>query len=679
MSSTLSTLERISNKVVLTPLSEATKQLFTPIKIDSSEYLEIDLDKLGKHFITQATRLLPYSFDEGGHYYTIGGEKYYRNGSISLEVAERWQPRIPERKHLGYGKWSFACTDFTVLTIHHIWPKEKLLFANEVVELTYRYLLTRFFSQARNAVMGANFKETGIVPVMPFDFIDHPKLPLADYQKVALLASLDQEAYALFMEQGTGKTPIVINRICLEGGRKRKNKNKLYRALIICPSQVRLNWKTEFQRFPINTGKIGVLRGDPIKRTRTLMDVVRETENHNWAVAIIGVDSVPTTLEQLTLVEWDLIVLDESHYIKSIRTNRAKCCLSFNDSLKYKQRMALTGTPIGNSVFDLYPQLEFLGKGLSGFTTFKHFCGFHGIYDPDVKAANPIDRLIGIKGLPLIQERLTRLAYMTTKKEAGLKLPDRVYSVSEVEMTTIQAKLYEKLRKELVVEIEQILSSPTTQDKAITVNHIFTRLLRLAQITSGHVKWDGDNVEQIPGINPKVKELHRIYNEEIKRDPLGKCIVWCTFVEDMRIISKSLSTCDINHAGYHTVIQPKYKYKDSYSAQLAFNCDPDIKIFLANPASAGEGLNIVGYDINNGATSKTYTSHVIYFSSNWSMIQRSQSEARAHRRGTRTNINIIDLVIPGTIDEDIRTRVMEKIQTANMIQDVRDILKSLKG
>ena len=679
MSSIPQTLELISKKVVLTPLSEATKQLFTPIRIDSDEYLEIDLDKPSKNFITQATKLLPYSFDKGGHYYTINGEKYYRNGGISMEVAERWQPRIPERKHLAFGKWSFACTDFTVLTIHHLWPKDKLKFANEIVELTYEYLLTRFFSQARNAIIGANFKENGLMPRMPDDFIDHPTLPLADYQKVALLASLDQEAYALFMEQGTGKTPIVINRICLEGGRKRKEHKKLYRALIICPSQVRLNWKNEFQRFPINTGKLGVLRGDPIKRTRTLMDVVRETDDHNWAVAIIGIDSVPNTIDQLKLLKWDLIVLDESHYIKSVRTNRAKCCLSFNDSLKYKQRMALTGTPIGNSVFDLYAQLEFLGKGLSGFTTFKNFCGFHGIYEHNDTTGNSVSRLVGIKGLPLIQERLTRLSYITTKKEAGLKLPDKVYSVSEVEMTTVQAKLYDKLRKELVVEIEQILSGPTTQDRAITVNHILTRLLRLAQITSGHVKWDGDNVEQIPGINPKVEELLRIYKEEISIDPLSKCIVWCTFVEDMRIISQSLSDCGINHAGYHKVIQKKYKYKDSFNAQLAFNCDPNIKIFLANPASAGEGLNILGYDTKNETTSKTYTSHVIYFSSNWSMIQRSQSEARAHRRGTRTNINIIDLVIPGTIDEDIRKRVMEKMKTANIIQDVREILKSLKG
>jgi len=671
-------LERISKKVVLTPLSDATRQLFTPITIDSNEYLEIKLDKSEKHFITQAVKLLPYNFDEGGHYYTIDGVKHYRNGSISRSVAERWQPRIPERKNLGYGKWSFAVTDFTVLTIHHIWPKERLIFADEVVKLTYEYLLTRFFSQARNAVLSANFKTTGVEPTMPDDFIDHPDRPLADYQKAALLVSLNQEAFSLFMEQGTGKTPIVINRICLEGSRKRRKKGKLYRALIICPSQVRLNWKSEFKRFHVNNGKIGVLRGDPIKRTRTLMDVIRETKNHNWAVAIISVDSIPNTLQQLKIPSWDLVVLDESHYIKSHKTNRSKGCLSFNNAPKFRQRMALTGTPIGNSVFDLYTQLEFLGQGLSGFTTFRHFCSFHGIYDPDEKSENPIDRLVGIRGLPLIQERLTRLSYMTTKKEAGLKLPDKLYSVSEVEMTTVQARFYDKLRKELVVEIEQILTS-STQEKSITVNHILTRLLRLAQITSGHVKWDGQGAEPIPGDNPKIKELYRIFKEEVSIDPLGKCIVWCTFIEDMRAISKFLASHSINHAGYHSVIQPKYKYKDSFTAQAAFNCDPGIKIFIANPASAGEGLNIVGYDTANESTSKTYTSHVIYFSSDWSMIKRSQSEDRAHRRGTRTNVNVIDLIIPGTIDEDIRARVMEKIQTAHLIQDVRDILKSLKG
>lgn len=677
MSSMPINLESIAKKTVLKPLSIATKQLFSPIQIDKDEYLEIDLDKIGKHFLTQVIKLVPYSFDDGGHYYTINGEKQYKNSGISTAIAYNWQCRIPERKELGYGKWSFACTDFTVLTIYHIWPKEKLLFKNDETKIMYRYLLTRFFSQARNAVISARFKEDGILPTMPNDFIDHPELPLTDYQKVALLSCLDQESFGLFMEQGTGKTPIVINRICLEGIRKRQETKNIYRVLIICPNQVRLNWKNEFGRFAWCSGKLGVLRGNLIKRTVTLLDVVRDNSQHNWAVAIVSIDSVANTFNPLSVPNWDLIVIDESHYIKSPKTNRTKSCLKFND-MKYKQRMVLTGTPIANSFFDLYTQLEFLGQGLSGFTSFKHFCGFHGLYDPDIKVINPIEKLIGIKGLPLLQERLARLTYITTKKEAGLKLPEKLYSVSEVEMTIVQAKLYEKLRKELVVEIEQILSAPTTMDKAVTVNHILTRLLRLAQITSGHIKWDNGNVEQIPGGNPKVKELHRILKEDMSNDILGKCIVWCTFIEDMRIISKSFDLCNIKHAGYHNVIQQKYKYKDSFTAIDAFNCDPSIKVLVANPASAGEGLNIVGYDIKNQSISKTYTSYVIYFSSNWSMIQRSQSEDRAHRRGTRSNVHIIDLVVPRTIDEDIRTRVMEKRQIASMIQDVREILDLLK-
>ena len=673
----ISTLEQIATKTILKPMSEATKNLLTPIRIDKDEYLEIDLDKHGRKFVTQATKLRPYNFDEGGHYYIINGEKQYKNGSISNSVAFVWQQRIPERKELGFGKWAFACTDFTVLTLHHIWPKEKLIFQSEEAKLMYRYLLTRFFSQAHNAVMGAKFKTDGIVPTMPDDFIDHLKLPLADYQKVALMSCLGQESYALFMEQGTGKTPIVINRICLEGMRKRRDENKLFRALIICPNQVRLNWKNEFSRFAVCHGKFGVLRGDLIKRTRTLLDVVRDSSKHNWTVAIISIDSVANTFDPLSVPQWDLIVIDESHYIKSHKTARAKYCLKFNN-MKYKQRMALTGTPIANSFFDLFTQLEFLGEGLSGFTSFGQFSGFHGVFDPKLSHANPIERLIGMRGLPLLQERLTRLSFLITKKDAGLKLPEKLYDISEVEMTTIQSKMYEKLRQELVVEIEEILATPTTMDKTVTINHILTRLLRLAQVTSGHVKWDDGRIEQIPGGNPKVKELIRILNEHFRADPLGKAIVWCTFIEDMRIISQALKYCDIKHTGYHTVINAKYKYKDSFEAQSAFNCDPDAKVFLANPASAGEGLNIIGYDATKELSSKTYTSLVVYFSSNWSMIQRSQSEDRAHRRGTRNNVRITDLVVPGTIDEDIRARVMEKRETANLIQDVREILKSLK-
>ena len=104
--------------------------------------------------------------------------------------------------------------------------------------------------QSNAAAIAAKFKLTGEVPEMPKDFIPfpkgHPELELTEYQKVALMISLNNPAYALFMEQGTGKTAIVIARICLEAARKRARDNgtgSMYRALIVCPKQVRLNWK----------------------------------------------------------------------------------------------------------------------------------------------------------------------------------------------------------------------------------------------------------------------------------------------------------------------------------------------------------------------------------------------------------------------------------------------------
>ena len=67
------------------------------------------------------------------------------------------------------------------------------------------------------------------------------------------------------------------------------------------------------------------------------------------------------------------------------------------------------------------------------------------------------------------------------------------------------------------------------------------------------------------------------------------------------------------------------------------NTVDSVRVFLANPKSAKEGLNILGYDPEFPENSKMYVNHEIYFSSNWSMIERAQSEDRCHRRGTRRN------------------------------------------
>jgi hypothetical protein len=160
-----------------------------------------------------------------------------------------------------------------------------------------------------------------------------------------------------------------------------------------------------------------------------------------------------------------------------------------------------------------------------------------------------------------------------------------------------------------------------------------------------------------------------------------------------------------------------------------FNCDPNCTVFIGNPAAGGTGLNLLGYDTKlykpepvmegvnqiaaivmdndwmsynemdcrweedpNGincfdsyekhyvktALPPTYCDHVIYYAQNWSYPHRAQSEDRAHRRGTTTHVRYTDLVVPGSIDEEIRVRVVEKKVSATKIQDVRSVLQRIR-
>jgi len=681
---------------ILEPLCKATEQVLKPIELFQNDRLVIDVSDDGRKFTTEAKAIYlangrELQDNEEQHFYNgieYRGERYH---SASSNAARRWQQRVPERKETGWGSWAFAATDFTALVIHHVWPDEKLIFKTEEAELLYKFLLHRFMSQTRSAVISAKFKINKEVPAMPADYIDHPDLPLSDYQKVGFMTTLYQEASALFMQQGTGKTPIGVARTNYEGKRKREGKIPgvkagMYRVLVICPKQVRMNWENEFARFSVHPGKTAVLRGGLIRRNKALLDGIRRESDCVWGACIVSTDSVESTWESIGKVPWDLVILDESHYIKNPKSKRFGCLKAFASGVA-RQRMILTGTPIANTIFDLWSQFEFLGQGLSGFNTFANFRGFHGKFaSVKTKGLTPTQKLVGIKGLPLLQERLTRLAFSITKKEANLGLPDKLYDIFEVDMTPTQRDIYNKMAAKMVVEIESLLEDETKQ---ISVDHILTMLLRLAQVTSGHVKYDADidpetgdksggNVEQIPGGNPKVDAVLDIA-QDADRDPNGKMIVWCHFVEDIRVISAALAKAGIKHVGYHKYTADGYKVAGAREAEQRMNTVDDCRIFLGNAASAGEGLNILGYDRENPDSSTMYTDREIFVSCNWSMTQRVQAEDRAHRRGTRSSVLITDLMVPGTIDEEIRARVLAKKQKALMVQDVKDILAGLAG
>lgn len=660
----------LSSLPVLDPLTRATETRLKPVHLYGNDHLEIDLDEEGRRFIVEAC------------IYRDGMRATGSYDTPSMNAAVKWVKKIPERNKdkVVYGKWTLAGTDFTALVMSHQWPEDKLHFKNREAETLYRFLLARFLVQTKNSIVGADFKINKVVPEMPAEFQDHPELPLADYQKVALHMSIGAEAFAMFMQQGTGKTPIAIQRICVEGVRTRKgmfDKKRMMRVLIVVPKHCRLNWYKEIERFTVVPAKVSVMRGDLFRRNKGVIDAATEEEDCVFSALISSYESVENTWTAINMIPWDLVILDESHYIKNPSTNRFKTMRNLREITE--RRMLLTGTPITNTPMDLWAQFEFLGDGLSGFMKYKNFRKFYGKYKKS--EGTSIERLVGMKNMPLIQERLARLSFSITKKEANLGLPEMVFDQYEVQMGKRQAEYYEKMCTQLALEIEADKAS----GKKLTADHILTRLMRLAQITSGHIKWDNEYdengeilvqgaVEQIAEENPKIEAVKYMLEENHLNDPNMKTIIWATFVEDIRILCRQLAKEGFNFTAYHQVCPKEFRARGAEGSSEVFRYDRDCKVFIGNPASAAEGLNLLGYDWEHPDDYTTYCGHEIFFSCNWSPVMRSQAEARAHRRGTRMNVRVTDLTVLGTIDEEIRERVVAKRRMAMAVADVEDIL-----
>lgn len=683
---------------VIDPLCPETEGQFKELTLQRNDRLVVWLDKTGEKLLAKVEALVPLQDESRLEETGCDGKRWERWGRPSF-YARDFFLRVPETGIVDNRardpamvdvRW-MAATDYTALLIKCLWPEDRVVYRTDHARVLVEYLYLRFQRQAKFSEAVARFKLLKQQPELPERFQDawhehhDPSLRLADYQRAVCIASIGMEACAYFMEAGTGKTAPSIQRVCVEGTAHRRATGKMYRALVVCPPQVRLNWQLEFRRFATTPGKVTVVRGGKIKRVSLLTEAIAHEEGCDYSVAIIGYDSFVESIEPFKMVPWDIVIFDESHKFKSHSTQRFHKCAEIREV--GRQRQILTGTPIGNSLMDLFAQFEVMGKGLSGFATWQGYKRFHGVWEATDSGATGVERLVGARNVPMLQERLARLSFMITKAEAGLKLPEKVYSTIEVEMTPRQADAYKQLSEQLALEIEDALSNQTNQ---LVVENVLTKLLRLAHVTSGFVSFpevrsdDGALVrerfvQQIPGGNPKIDALVELLTDE-GRPRTSKAVVWACWREDIHRISERLASEGIEHALYYG--STPMSERDGIVHR--FNHDPALRVLVCNADTAGEGLNLVGYCVDSScpqhATSQTTRCDMaVFFSQTWSSLARSQAEDRTHRRGTRSSVQVVDMVVPGSIDEEIRSRVLEKREMARTVTDVREVLSNVLG
>ena len=215
-----------------------------------------------------------------------------------------------------------------------------------------------------------------------------------------------------------------------------------------------------------------------------------------------------------------------------------------------------------------------------------------------------------------------------------------MYTRREVELTDEQDQAYATMKSAALAQLK---------GKMATAPHVLTQLMRLHQITCGHLKNDDETITEIK--NNRLKELLNLL-EEVE----GKVIIWANYIYDIKNIVKAISDeyGPESIVEYYGNISAEQRQKNIEKFQ-----DPNSKarFFIGNPQTGGYGITL------------TAANTVIYYSNGYDLEKRLQSEDRAHRIGQNKSVTYIDLIAPKTVDEKIVKALRKKMNIANEIMD----------
>lgn len=445
--------------------------------------------------------------------------------------------------------------------------------------------------------------------------------------------------FALFLEQGTGKTGTVINIL----RHKFEQERRVLKTLVLCPMIVVENWRAEFKKHSkIDLRQIVLLQGAGKKRALTFKASPGQIFVTNYEALLM-----PELFEALEMWRPEVLILDESHKCKDHKAKRTKAATKLADLARFKY--ILSGTPILNSPMDIFAQFRILDGGASFEKNFFHFRAKY-FYDKNAgfrqKQNYFPDWQIRPNSLEEINSKIFAKGVRVTKEEC-LDLPPLVRQEIAVEMSPEQARLYKDMKKDFVAYMG---------DKACVATLAITKALRLMQITSGYVRLeDGKNIHLETPKQAALKELL----EELT--PNHKVLIWAVFRENYTQIRSVCEELGIGYTEVHGDISGAQKFKNVD----AFNNDPAVRVFIGHPGSGGIGINLVA------------ASYAIFYSRTFSLEQDLQAEARNHRGGSEIHEKItrIDLVCKGTIDELVVKKLASKEEISEKV--LREISYSL--
>lgn len=503
---------------------------------------------------------------------------------------------------------------------------------------------TLYLNQLLKGIKGTeivkNKEYKNIINGLDKDLIDEEeKIPkeiesvLRPYQRAGFkwLKTLDRYKFGgiLADDMGLGKTIQIIS-ILLD---YKQNSNERKASIVISPSSLSLNWKNEIEKFAPSLN-IKVIRGTALERK----EIIENIDKYDLIITSYDLLKRDIDIYEKQNYNFRFIIADEAQYLKNNNTKNAKAIKQLNADTRF----ALTGTPIENSLAELWSIFDFIMPGyLFSYKEFKSTYEMVIVKDEDKETMNKLKMLIE----PFVLRR--------TKKEVLTELPEKTITVLNNEMEEEQRKIYLSYLVQAKQELQDEININGYEKSQIK---ILAALTRLRQICCH----PGLFIEDYNGGSSKLEQCMEIIEDGVNAG--HKILLFSSYTSMFEIIEKELKSRDINYFKLTgaTKVDERIELVDE------FNHNPEIGVFLISLKAGGTGLNLIGADM------------VIHYDPWWNISAENQATDRAYRIGQKNNVQVYKLITKDSIEEKIYEMQQRKAElTDNMLNTQTTFINKL--
>jgi SWI/SNF-related matrix-associated actin-dependent regulator 1 of chromatin subfamily A len=405
--------------------------------------------------------------------------------------------------------------------------------------------------------------------------------PPLDHQKEAVQKLVENKKFILADDMGLGKTTSTII-AALETGAKK--------ILIICPATLKINWKREIENYSdrpifISEGKQFSTEHDFVIVNYDIMKNFHDPKKKDESLILTS--------------KFDLVIIDEAHYIKNAQAQRTKL---INDITKSVDRLwLLTGTPMTSRPIDYFNLLSLIDSPVA-----KNWMAYVIRYCAGFQFKVGPRKIWNVQGASNLEELRDRTAGLTLRrlKENVLDLPDKI-------ITPVYLRLKSKVYEEVMGDYYNWYEKNPEESKSLTVQ--FTKLTKVRQIIA----------------DEKISQTIEIAENIIEQDK--KVIIFCNFTDSLNKITEHFGKAAVKLDGSMSKVERQFSVDQ-------FQENDKVKVFVGNIKAAGVGITL------------TSAEAVIFNDLSFLPSDHAQAEDRAYRYGQKNNVLVYYPIFENTIE-----------------------------